>query len=63
MRYYGMSLDDIGKLTMIQFNMLLSNISEIEKLFNGSDSSPRPATNQELIEEAKRYGLKGPRGK
>ena len=45
--FYGMSLDQVGKLTIPQFDTLLSQITQIRRLFEGEgegkESSARHA--------------------
>jgi len=48
-------------MTLEQYLNDIKAIPEIEKLFNGSSES-RSSNNQDLLEEAKKYGLKMPRG-
>ena len=57
--FYGYSKADINKLTLSQYYSDLRNIPEILKLLNGEQ---KPASNKDLIDMAKKYGLKPPKG-
>ena len=61
-RYYGFSIDEIGGMSIYQFQSYLNNIPEIEKMFSGSESTKSVSTNTEdLIRMAEKKGIKIPK--
>ena len=68
-KYYGIMPWDIGKLTLFQWQVYMENIEKIYKLFHpepekkgnkGSSGGSNKGSNEELIRQAKRYGVKLP---
>jgi len=61
-RYYGFTPAEIGDMSSYQFNSYMYDISEIERMFSGSESSKKGSiSNKELIRRAKQKGLKTPK--
>ena len=64
-KYYGFSIDEINDMTIYQFQNYLNNIGEIEKMKSGDKSNKTdpidPVSNEDLVNRAKKLGLKVPR--
>lgn len=61
-RYYpSFSPEVINNLSTFQFHNYMKNIAEIEKMFNGVKEKQKPKANKELVQEAKKIGLKTPK--
>jgi len=64
-RYYpSFSPEVINDLSTFQFHNYMNNIAEIEKMFHGGkeeEEKEEPKSNEELVQNAKRLGLKTPK--
>ena len=59
-RYYSFTAEDIGKLTPRQVRMYMEQMMVVERMMNGEEEPAPPKTNQQIIEEAQKFGLKPP---
>lgn len=59
-KYYGFMPDILNEMTLYQFFGYFREISEVENLFSGAET---PATDDEILEDAKKFRLKPPRSK
>ena len=62
LKYYsGLDPDKLRRMSVYQFYSYLYKISEVEKLFRG-EKTKKPLSTEELIKEARKKGLKVPKG-
>jgi hypothetical protein len=62
-RYYGFTINEIGDMSIYQFNSYLGEIAEVEKMFSGGEAKPEgkdTTTTEELMKRAKKAGIKTP---
>ena len=63
-RYYGFTINEIGDMSIYQFNSYMGEIVEVEKMLSGSGEKEKgktdTTTTEELIKGAKKLGIKTP---
>ena len=62
-RYYGFNINEIGGMSLYQFNYYLGEIVEVEKMLSGSGEKGKQkdkTTTEELMKQAEKVGIKTP---
>ena len=62
-RYYGFTINEIGDISIYQFNSYLGEIPEIEKMLSGGGGKGKAdkTTTEELMKMANKKGIKTPK--
>jgi len=61
-RYYGFTINEIGDMSIYQFNSYLGEIVEVEKMLSGNSGKGKSNTEstEDLMKRAKKAGIKIP---
>jgi len=62
-RYYGFTINEIGDMSIYQFNSYLGEIPEVEKMLSGSGGKEKQkdtTTTEDLMKMANKKGIKTP---
>ena len=61
-RYYGFTINEIGDMSIYQFNSYMGEIVEVEKMLSGGGGKGKGNTEstEDLMKRAKKAGIKTP---